>query len=457
MIRLEPLKPIDALAALLERGKRLDPSFDWQDLFEGEHAKAFTVAKSAGFDVLDDIYEATRRALDEGETLEDFSRKLRPTLVEKGWWGRADVLDPVTGEPRPVQLGSERRLKTIFETNMRVSYASGHWAAFQRNKEFRPYLRYVAIDDDRTRPWHRRLHNLVLPVDHPFWDRFAPPNGWGCRCTLQSLSQRDIDRLQAQGEELYFEPPEISERPWTNRRTGEVLMVPDGIDPGWDYNPGRAGYRAVLEESLEEKERRPNGWLGLEPSGLQWPPPARRTIEAEQLAARLNAGQAEWEASLSIAEREAIESYKAEGHALINGYLRGNLDADAEPAEIEWAMEEARAIATALASARLPEPITVFRGLPPHLVDRLGRIEPGEDLADPGYLSTSLLERVAESFNGAMIAEIRIPKDARAIALIHSIPDVNHVEYEVLLDQGYRLRYLRRTENRILLEAIPND
>ncbi|MEM1371743.1 MAG: phage minor head protein, partial [Pseudomonadota bacterium] len=193
------------------------------------------------------------KALAEGETFEQFAKRLEPILRQKGWWGRRTMLDPYTGEARTVQLGSPRRLRTIFETNMRVSFAAGSWARFERQKVARPFLRYVAILDEATRQSHRRLHNIVLPVDHEFWIEFAPPNGWGCRCTLQNLSQRDVDRLRAEGVPLTFEPIEITRRPFTNKRTGEVRMVPDGIDPGWDYNPGAAGHAqtvATLEARL---------------------------------------------------------------------------------------------------------------------------------------------------------------------------------------------------------------
>lgn len=249
---LEPVPPREAIAALLSRGARLDPSFSWLDVWQEEHARAFTVAKSAGYDILADIHAALVKALEEGRTLRDFAKDLRPILEDKGWWGRKEATDPLTGERRPVRLGSSRRLQTIFETNMRVSYAAGHWARFERHKATRPFLRYVAILDERTRPHHRRMHNLVLPVDHPFWNEWAPPNGWGCRCTLQQLSQRDVDRLVAEGEELFFEPPEITTRRYVNRRTGEVSDVPDGIDPGWAYNPGAEGYRTT-EERLRRK------------------------------------------------------------------------------------------------------------------------------------------------------------------------------------------------------------
>lgn len=244
MVDLVPLPPAEAIAAFLERGGRLDPTFHWTDKWQDEHARAFTVAKSAGFDVLADIHAALDRALKEGLTPEQFADELRPILQAKGWWGRRMVRDPDTGELISAQLGSPRRLRTIFDVNMRVSYAAGHWAAFERRKGARPFLRYVAILDDVTRPQHRALHNLVLPVDHPFWNEYAPPNGWNCRCTLQSLSQGDIDRLVAGGEDLRFEPPPVVTRPWTNQRTGETIEVPEGIDPGFGHNPGKAGWRA---------------------------------------------------------------------------------------------------------------------------------------------------------------------------------------------------------------------
>ena len=244
-VELAPLPPRDAIAALEARGLRLDPSFAWQDVWQDAHRDMFTVAKSAGFDIMDEIFAAIETALAEGRTFRDFAAELTPLLQAKGWWGRQAVVDPQTGETVTAQLGSVRRLTTIFDVNMRVSYAAGHWANFERTKSARPFLRYVAIRDDRTRPAHWARHNLVLPVDHPYWDTWAPPCGWNCRCTLQSLSARDVERLRAEGEQLFFEPPADTFRDYVNKRTGEVSRVPDGIDPGWAYNPGKEGSRAA--------------------------------------------------------------------------------------------------------------------------------------------------------------------------------------------------------------------
>jgi len=244
---------MEAIRAFEARKPDLVGTFSYLDMWQEEHATSFTVAKSAGFDILKDISDGFERALKEGQTPRQFAKDLRPLLQAKGWWGKKLLEDPQTGDLVAAQLGSDRRLKTIFDANMRTSYAAGHWASFERNKASRPYLRYVALLDDRTRPAHRARHNLVLPVDDPYWNTWATPCGWNCRCTMQSLSQRDIDQLIREGEQLMFVAPQDTFRNFTNKRTGEIVSVPDGIDPGWAYNPGRAGYEARVNQALAEK------------------------------------------------------------------------------------------------------------------------------------------------------------------------------------------------------------
>jgi uncharacterized protein with gpF-like domain len=247
-INLKPVQPRDAIAALIERGKQLEPSFDWQEIYADMHARAFTVAKSAGFDVLEDIFNALLKALDEGKTYRQFADELVPVLQSKGWWGRQIVSNPNTGLPASAQLGSPRRLQTIFDVNMRVSYAVGHWTSFERNKAARPFLRYVHLEgQENPRLQHAAWHNIVLPVDDPWWNTHACPNGWGCHCTLQSLAQRDIDMLLSQGVGLRFAAPAEHLVPWENKSTGETRYIDRGIDPGWDHNPGKDGWSQTLD------------------------------------------------------------------------------------------------------------------------------------------------------------------------------------------------------------------
>lgn len=43
-------------------------------------------------------------------------------------------------------------------------------------------LQYRTAGDSHVREEHRLLDGITLPVDDPFWDKYFPPNGWGCRC-----------------------------------------------------------------------------------------------------------------------------------------------------------------------------------------------------------------------------------------------------------------------------------
>ena len=44
-------------------GFALSPTFDWRDMWQADHAAAFTVAKSAGLDILGDVHSALVDAL----------------------------------------------------------------------------------------------------------------------------------------------------------------------------------------------------------------------------------------------------------------------------------------------------------------------------------------------------------------------------------------------------------
>ena len=239
-IQLKALPPVEAIEFFRAKGFQI--AFSWQDVWGDEHARAFTVAKAMRLDVLRDIREAVDSAIADGTTLVQFQKDLTPILQAKGWWGRQLVTDPLGGRRVRAQLGSPRRLRTIFDTNVRSAHAAGKWERIQRTKGRLPFLRYSAVLDTRTRPKHRAWHGTVLPVDDPWWDTHFPPNGWHCRCQPQQFSQ---DMLDAQG----FEPtprPRSPARRHVNNRTGEITRVPDGIDPGFAHNIGKASVRGLV-------------------------------------------------------------------------------------------------------------------------------------------------------------------------------------------------------------------
>lgn len=240
------LPPEEAIAYFKSKGFAF--TWDWHEMWQEAHARAFTVAKAMRMDVLQDIRDAVQKALDEGTTFAQFKKELTPLLQAKGWWGKKLVGDTEGG--KEVQLGSPRRLKTIYQVNLQTAYMAGRYKEQMENMDDRPYWQYVAVLDAVTRPGHRRLHGKVFRADDPFWGSFYPPNGWNCRCRVRALSAEEVGargldisegKGQLQDEEVLVSPQTGRKEKvtvYTDPRTG-LTVHPDA---GWSYNPGRAAW-----------------------------------------------------------------------------------------------------------------------------------------------------------------------------------------------------------------------
>lgn len=242
------LAPAEALKFF--RAKGLRTSFAWQDMLHDEHDRAFTVAKMMDLDLLADVRDYVDNAIREGKTVQEFIDGLKPELQRRGWWGRKEMTDPDTGETKEVQLGSSRRLRVIYDTNLRTAYSAGQWERIERTKARRPYVMYSAILDGRTRAQHAAWDGKVLRADDPWWQTHTPPNGWNCRCSVIQLSDRDLRGMGKSGAD---KAPPSPMRDWTNPRSGEVIKVPVGVDPGWGYAPGASRRSAEARNLLREK------------------------------------------------------------------------------------------------------------------------------------------------------------------------------------------------------------
>lgn len=223
----------------------------WSEMMHDEHARAFTVAHLARLDLLEDIRTSLADVIHNGGTFEQWRANIQPILERAGWWGRVEDRS-LTGADHAIHVGP-RRLETIYRTNLRVSRAAGQWARIRELADVAPFLRYSAVMDDRTRPAHRRWHGTILRWDDAWWDTHFPPCGWNCRCTVIQLSQRDLAR---RGWQVSKAPPKDLRpaRPFQPAGAAEPVLVPDGIDPGWAYNPGKASLRGVATKAIETLE-----------------------------------------------------------------------------------------------------------------------------------------------------------------------------------------------------------
>jgi len=239
------LPPDDTVEAF--RAKGVYPvTPNWDAVWQEENARAFYVTKLLDRTLAERVRASLDDAIAKGGTFEQWKAAIVPQLQEAGWYGRVENRPELTGVDYPIFVGRSR-LRTIYDTNLRMARAAGKWKRIQALKRVAPYLRYTAILDTRTRPEHRLWHGTILPVDHPWWDTHFPPCGWHCRCNVVQLSDRD---LRARGWKVTAEPPGGRNRPW-RRSDGTIVQVPNGIDPGFAYNPGKAHMRGLVPPPVE--------------------------------------------------------------------------------------------------------------------------------------------------------------------------------------------------------------
>lgn len=230
------------------------PTASWTDIWEGQHARAFAVAGATKDELLVDLREAVRGALEDGETLEQFRKRFDAIAKSHGW---------------AYNGGRNWRTRTIYKTNMRTAYNAGRYQQMQAVKRRRPYWQYKHADFVKEpRPEHLAWDGLVLPADDPWWDTHFPQNGWGCECSVRALSERDLKRLGKDGPDT---APPIE---WEEKTVGirgpnpRTVRVPQGIDPGWAYNVGKSATgEQIADAAMDEWRDTKDQWRRMIASG----------------------------------------------------------------------------------------------------------------------------------------------------------------------------------------------
>lgn len=278
------LPPREAIRYFESKGHKI--SFRWQDVWREAHARAFTVAGVTKQDLLADIKAATATAIAEGQSKAQFRHGLEDTLKRKGWWGKGDIVNPDTGEVRKGERGSASRLNLIYRQNMQSAYNAGRYKQQVESAAVAPYWRYMALLDAKTRPSHAAMHGLVYRYDDPIWQTMYPPNGWQCRCKVDSLSERAFKRggydLQdSDGDEISTEV--IIRNPDTGQpeqRTVKGYRMPGGQyyfpDAGFDYNPGQTFVADLKANTPESPQRAATSWRKMGLPSLRDVPAAQR-------------------------------------------------------------------------------------------------------------------------------------------------------------------------------------
>jgi len=246
------------------KNKKLQTSFSYKDVWNEEHATSFTVAKAMQLDVLSDFHTAVTKAVENGQSFETFKKDIKPILQQKGWWGRKDMVDPKTGETVNAQLGSDRRLKTIYDTNMRQAYNEQQYQSAMES-DSHPYLMYLLGSSIHHRPTHESWNGLILLKDDPWWDNHRPQREYFCRCKIRAVTEERKKRYEERGGipippskgggtiPIKTEAPPEVYRTYYNERKGIIEKIPEGVQPGFNNNLKNIDRKSLLFDILIQK------------------------------------------------------------------------------------------------------------------------------------------------------------------------------------------------------------
>lgn len=455
------LPPREAIEYL--RGKTNVTSQHWTDIWRDAHVRSFMVAGAATDALVGDFRRAVADALEQGTTLRDFRTKFDDIVSRHGW----------------VHNGAPAwRSRIIYETNLSMAYAAGRYAQQTEPDTLAvyPYWQYVHSGAAHPRLQHQAWNGLVLRADDGFWKTHYPPNGWRCGCRVRVLSARALARQGRSGPD---QAPEIETREWTNPRTGEVHRVPQGIDPGFDYNPGEA-WRGPPQIPGDAVTRSPPG---------SWPPPApgaanptspllprpapapqstrapgrapdrlpgqsvmpRRFRDLAEADAVLTAETQPWADRLTEFEREALAAYKGGLGREMNAVLRGEMPPVRQLSRMMTALREV------LLDARMPSAVRVFRGVSPAELARFRGAGLGGEVQLPGFVSSTLdidLAQVYLTRQDGGLVELLLPRGLRGAAYIHPFPSYRFPQRELLIAPGARYKVIAIRADRIVVEVL---
>jgi SPP1 gp7 family putative phage head morphogenesis protein len=196
-------------------------------------SKAFTISGYTSIQMLKKFQNELLKALENGTTMKEFKKNMNNFLDQRGYEGLSNF-----------------QADNIFRTNIQTAYNIGHYKQMTSPEvlKSRPYWMYDAVVDRNTRPTHSALNGKVYKADNEFWDKWYPPNGYRCRCSVRTLSARQVE---ARGLKVETETPKLVEpKRWDKKQQKWIkgLAVPLNPDKGFGVNPAKNAFNPDLSK-----------------------------------------------------------------------------------------------------------------------------------------------------------------------------------------------------------------
>lgn len=154
---------------------------------------------------------------------------------------------------------NENWLEAEYRTARQSGHMAAKWESIEANKKLFPNLKYKTQEDNRVRKDHEALNGIIAPIDSPFWDKYFPPNGWGCRCdavqTAEPASTDIPDTLPEVKPEFEINVGKGGQIYSEDSKTGHRFFALAKKDPNWpkrfELSKLEAGYEYELDKKLK--------------------------------------------------------------------------------------------------------------------------------------------------------------------------------------------------------------
>ncbi len=198
------------------------PKESFEQLADEAKHKAFTVSGIQNINDLESVFNAIERAIKQGKSYGEFRKEMLETFKRNGL--------------------NEKRLKIVFRQNIQSSFLAGKWKQALDTADDFPYLMYSAVNDTRTTPLCRSLNGKVYHINHPFWQKYFPPNHFGCRSSVRAYNKAMLERRNLKVEE---EMPKIKPA------------------SGFNTNVGISQWGGLVDYYSEQAEKTNGNWIDL--------------------------------------------------------------------------------------------------------------------------------------------------------------------------------------------------
>lgn len=221
------------------KGKIPLKPYEFYKLADEYRHLAFTVSGYTKAQILNKFYDELLRAIEEGTTMREFKNNMNEFLANEGYEGITNF-----------------QADNIFRTNIQTAYQVGHYKQMTSPEvmKYRPYWQYDAVNDSHTRPSHLAMDGKVFRADDPIWDTWYPPNGFRCRCSVKTLSERQV---KERGLVVENEVPRVGE---VNGRFTHILPDKDfSSNPAKkEFKPDMKDYPEIIKKAFEKREKSKN-------------------------------------------------------------------------------------------------------------------------------------------------------------------------------------------------------